>query len=74
MDVNKNKISITANEAYAIYGVTRAWLRENAEAGAIRKTAIEGVNKKGYPYVRNLYNVEDIEKIMAQVVDEEPKY
>lgn len=71
----RKKKSVTAKEAYSVFGVTRSWLRENCEMGNIRKTELKGVGTDGRPFVRNLYNVKDIEKvIMENVVEEEPKY
>ncbi|MBR4260030.1 MAG: hypothetical protein IKQ17_13430 [Kiritimatiellae bacterium] len=50
-----------ANEAYRVYHVTRAWLREKRSAGIIRGSSIMGCGAGGREYVRNLYNVDDIE-------------
>lgn len=54
---------ISANDAYERYRVTRAWLRENADAGTIRRTGITLENRRlGKKCVKFLYSVEDIER------------
>lgn len=54
--------TVGANEAYQLYHVTRAWLRERRNAGSIRCSETHGVGANGRPYVKYLYNVEDIER------------
>lgn len=54
--------TIDANEAFRVYHVTRAWLRQKRASGAIRCAALKGNDMYGKEYTRNLYNVEDIER------------
>ena len=54
--------TIDANEAFRVYHVTRAWLRQKRATGAIRCAALKGNDIYGKEYTRNLYNVEDIER------------
>lgn len=54
--------TIDANEAFRVYHVTRAWLRQKRASGAIRCAALKGNDMYGKEYIRNLYNVEDIER------------
>lgn len=60
---------IDANGAHREYCVTRAWLRSMFENGRIRRGETHGVDAHGRPYVRYLYNVEDIEKVLATEVE-----
>ena len=57
--------TVGANEAYQLYHVTRAWLRERSEAGVIRCSETHGVGANGRTYVKYLYSVEDIERELA---------
>ena len=54
--------TVGANEAYQLYHVTRAWLRERRNAGSIRCSETHGVGFDGRPYIEYLYNVEYIER------------
>lgn len=54
-----------ANEAYRVYHVTRAWLREKRGAGIIRGSSITGCGVGGRQYIRNLYSVGDIERALS---------
>lgn len=53
---------VGANEAYQLYHVTRAWLREHRNSGSIRCSETHGRGFDGRSYVKYLYNVEDIER------------
>ena len=54
--------TIDANEAFRVYHVTRAWLRQKRATGAIRCAALKGNDIYGKEYTRNLDKVEDIER------------
>ena len=62
---NEKAKLIDANGAHREYCVTRAWLRSMFENGRIRRGETLGVDAHGRPYVRYLYNVEDIEKVLS---------
>ena len=57
--------TVGANEAYQLYHVTRAWLRERRNEGKIRCSETHGVGFNGRPYIKYLYDVEDIERELA---------
>ena len=61
--------TIDANEAYRVYHVTRAWLRENRNAKSIRCAPLFGLDMYGKEYIRYLYNVADIEREIQKAVD-----
>jgi hypothetical protein len=45
--------------------VTRAWLRQKHNGGAIRRTETHGTDAVGHRCVRYLYYLEDIERELA---------
>lgn len=55
---------LTANAASCRFGTIRSWLRDNADAGRIRRRVIAGYAEDGTPRVRYLYNAADIERVM----------
>ena len=54
--------TISANEAFEIYHVTRAWLRGHRNAGTIRFAETHGKGRDGKAYTKYLYYVQDIER------------
>ena len=62
MKVEISPKMVSANEAYQLYHVTRAWLRERRNAGTLQCSETHGVGFDGKHYIKYLYNVSDIER------------
>ena len=64
METEKGKTNIwkTANDLHEMLGTTRSWLRENWNAGRVRRRAITGHGHDGTIKTKYLYCVEDVER------------
>jgi hypothetical protein len=58
--------TMDANAVYKSYSVTRGWLRQKYAEGRLRRTETHGLNQEGKEYIKFLYSVEDIERLLAE--------